>query len=205
MLKSTVFFIMVAFTVCKCNEVHGDVTKEFQSNQIAPDVVSAAPEKKLDVRYKEGKDVKLGNELTPKQVMEAPEVTYEAEDKDFYTLILTDPDAPSRKNPRDREWVHWMIVNIPGNKISDGEVITDYVGAAPPKDSGLHRYVFMLYKQPEKLKVDEEHHGPTDGKRGRFSTEKFSKKYNLGKPVAGNFYQAKHDDSVPATHKKLGF
>ncbi|XP_023020259.1 protein D2 isoform X3 [Leptinotarsa decemlineata] len=179
--------------------------KEFKSNEVVPDVLNDAPDKLLEIKYKSGKDVRLGNELTPKQVLEAPEVKYEADSKDYYTLIFTDPDAPSRKNPKSREWNHWLVVNIPGSKILEGEVITDYVGSAPPKGSGLHRYVFVLYKQPEKLKVDEPRHGPTDGNRGQFSTEKFAKKYNLGKAVGGNFFQAQWDDSVPASHKKLGF
>lgn len=97
------------------------------------------------------------------------------------------------------------MVNIPGNKISDGEVLTEYIGSAPPKGSGLHRYVFLLFKQRQKLKFDEPHHSNLDGKRGNFSTEKFAKKYNLGKPIAGNFFQAEYDESVPAVHKRLGF
>ncbi|KAJ8934931.1 hypothetical protein NQ314_013090 [Rhamnusium bicolor] len=98
-----------------------------------------------------------------------------------------------------------QIVNIPGSKITDGEVITEYVGSAPPKGSGLHRYVFILFQQPGKLTFDEPHHSRTDGKRGNFSTEKLRKKYNLGKPISGNFFQAQFDDSVPAVHKQLGF
>lgn len=98
-----------------------------------------------------------------------------------------------------------QVVNIPGNKITDGEVLTEYIGSAPPKGSGLHRYVFLLFKQSEKLKFNEPYHSNTDGNRGNFSTENFAKKYNLGKPIAGNFYQAEYDDSVPAIHKKLGF
>ena len=27
-----------------------------------------------------------------------------------------DPDAPSRSNPIYREFVHWVVVNIPGNE-----------------------------------------------------------------------------------------
>ncbi len=51
-----------------------------------------------------------------------PSVTWEAEPNSFYTLLMTDPDAPSRKNPVNGEWKHWLVVNIPGNKLSEGEV-----------------------------------------------------------------------------------
>lgn len=83
--------------------------------------------------------------------------------------------------------------------------MSEYVGSAPPKDSGLHRYVFLSYKQPEKLKFDEPYRSNTNGNRSMFSTERFVTKYNLGKPVAGNFFQAEYDDYVPIAHKKLGF
>lgn len=96
-------------------------------------------------------------------------------------------------------------MNIPGNKISDGEVLSEYVGSAPPDTTGLHRYTFLLFKQPEKLSFDEPHYSNTEGNRGIFSTEKFIDKYGLGKAIAGNFFQAQYDDSVPAMHKLLGF
>jgi len=47
----------------------------------------------------------------------------------LYTLSLTDPDAPSRADPKFREWWHWLVVNIPGSDISKGEAILQYVGS----------------------------------------------------------------------------
>jgi len=41
-------------------------------------------------------------------------------------------------------------------------------------------------------------------KREKFSIAKFALKYNLGNPVAGNFYQAQYDDYVPLLYKQLG-
>jgi hypothetical protein len=41
-------------------------------------------------------------------------------------------------------------------------------------------------------------------RRELFSTNKFALKYNLGTPIAGNFYQAQYDDYVPTVHKQLG-
>lgn len=103
-------------------------------------MVPTAPPEELHVRYpKAEREVDLGNELTPTQVRDQPIVHFDAEPDNYYTLIMTDPDAPSRKNPVRREWNHWLVVNIPGNNIAKGEVITEYVGSAPPKDTGLHR------------------------------------------------------------------
>lgn len=46
---------------------------------------------------------------------------------------VSDPDAPSRANPKFREWKHWCVVNIPGADVSKGEVLAQYVGSGPPK------------------------------------------------------------------------
>jgi len=65
--------------------------------------------------------------------------------------VITDPDAPSRHDPKFREWHHWLVVNIPGCDISKGEVKLEYVGSGPPKGTKLHSYVFLAYKQPGKI------------------------------------------------------
>lgn len=96
-----------------------------------------------------------GNEITPTQSKTEPKVSWEAEPTDFYTLIMTDPDAPSRVDPKFREWHHWLVVNIPSNDVSKGEVLSQYVGAGPPQGTGYHRYVFLVYRQNGKTEFDE--------------------------------------------------
>lgn len=129
----------------------------------------------------------------------------EADPSEFYTLLMTDPDAPSREEPKLREWHHWIVGNIPGNDVAKGEVLSAYVGAGPPKGTGLHRYVFLVFKQPKKLTFDEPRLTNTSGKgREKFNTKKFIEKYDLGVPVAGNFFQAQYDDYVPTLYKQLG-
>lgn len=154
--------------------------------------------------YGSGVEVTEGNELTPTQVKNIPKIEWPTEPNTLYTVLLTDPDAPSRKQPTFREWHHWLVVNIPGTDIDKGDVISDYVGSGPPKDSGLHRYVFLVFKQPKKLSCTEPRIPKTSGKdRGKFSTAKFVEKYKLGDPVAGNLFQAQYDDYVPKLYKQL--
>lgn len=82
----------------------------FKDNEVVPDVIGTIPGAVLEVKYtRTGKAVNLGNELAPKDVKDIPEVEYDAESDSFYTLILTDPDAPNRKNPTRREWNHWLV------------------------------------------------------------------------------------------------
>ncbi|XP_049878999.1 protein D2-like isoform X2 [Pectinophora gossypiella] len=181
------------------------VAKSFETHGVVPDVIPKAPVALATVRYPSGAEVKEGNELTPTAVKDIPTVIWEASPSDLYTLVMTDPDAPSRKDPKFREWHHWLVGNIQGNQVGTGETLSAYVGSGPPEGTGLHRYVFLVYKQPNKLSFDEARLTNTSGdNRGKFSIAKFAKKYNLGDPIAGNFYQAQWDDYVPILYKQLG-
>lgn len=102
------------------------------------------------------------------------------------------------------ELVHWLIANIPGDDIIKGESLRDYIGCGPLPDSGLHRYLFVVYKQPGKLNFDEQHIGHTIHGRLGFKLREFASKYNLGDPIAGNTFLSQYDDSVPAFYARLG-
>ncbi len=41
----------------------------------------------------------------------------------YYTLIMADPDAPSRENPIRRNIWHWGVINAPNGRISQGKRI----------------------------------------------------------------------------------
>ena len=119
--------------------------------------------------------------ITPTQAQTAPVVGWEAEPGAFYTLVLTDPDAPSRASPTLREWVHWVRVNIPGDNLpcdgeDGGDDLKTYVGAGPPASTGLHRYVFLLYKQPNGKQTFEDADRTPFVKNGRdkWSASKFA-------------------------------
>ncbi|XP_017046686.1 protein D2 [Drosophila ficusphila] len=180
------------------------VDEVFRSHQVVPDVITEPPNQLLKVTYKDGLVAKDGVELTPTQVKDQPIVEWDAQPGDFYTLIMTDPDAPSRSNPKFREFKHWVLVNIAGNDLASGEEIAGYVGSGPPEGTGLHRYVFLLYKQSGKLEFDEERVSNKSRKdRPKFSAAKFAEKHQLGNPIAGTFYQAQYDDYVPLLHQQL--
>ena len=38
----------------------------------------------------------------------------------YYSLVLVDPDAPSSKNPINKHWIHWGVMNIPGRYFIHG-------------------------------------------------------------------------------------
>ncbi|XP_026489055.1 protein D3-like isoform X1 [Vanessa tameamea] len=194
---------MVNFRVL--SRAMSSVARAFEGHGVVPDVVPKAPTTDIKVKYPSGVEVNLGNELTPTQVKDVPTVTWNAKPESYYVLAMTDPDAPSRKEPKFREWHHWLVGNIPGNNVAAGETLSQYVGSGPPPETGLHRYVFLVYEQPGKLTFDEPRLTNRSGdNRGGFSIAKFAAKYNLGDPIEGNFYQAEFDDYVPILYKQLG-
>ncbi|KAI7692732.1 OV-16 antigen [Sarcoptes scabiei] len=182
---------------------HIGLRKTMEEHEVVKDVIDCVPLHTIEVKYVSGVEMKLGNELTPTDVQHIPaSICWPCEPGQLYTLILTDPDAPSRQQPKYREWHHWLVVNIPGNDVAKGQTLSEYVGSGPPKGTGLHRYVMLVYKQPGRIQPEEKRLTNRSGD-GRFKVRDFAKKYNLGEPIAGNFYQAEWDDYVPKLYQQL--
>lgn len=159
----------------------------------------------LQIKYPCGVSVNLGNELTPTQVKDLPAITWNGDSSKFYTLLMTDPDAPSRAAPVRREFRHWLVMNIPGTSVAAGDTVIGFIGSGPPKDTGLHRYTFLLYEQSGKLDLADEPRNPntTFENRPNTSARRLAGDHDLGNPIAGNYYLAQYDDYVPQIHAKL--
>ncbi|KAL0979040.1 hypothetical protein UPYG_G00179720 [Umbra pygmaea] len=168
--------------------------------------VDEKPANVLRIKYGSVEIDELGKVLTPTQVQSRPtSITWDGCDASkLYTLALTDPDAPSRKDPKFREWHHFLVVNMKGNDLSSGHVLSDYVGSGPPKGTGLHRYVWLVFEQPGSLSCTEPVLTNRSGDhRGKFKIKAFRQKYGMGSPVAGTCYQAEWDDYVPKLYEQL--
>ena len=174
------------------NPSHQPPNFPFKDPNQEPDLLRTPPKAVLKVVYGGENEVKPGStRLTPDQVKSAPEVTWDGEEGSLYTLMMVDPDAPSRKNPIRRSWLHWLVVNIPGSDLASGEKYAEYAGAAPIQGSGYHRYVVLLYKQADKIS-DSDY--PVKS-RGKWSVKKFTTDHQLGDPVAGTFYEAQNGNT----------
>ncbi|EDW80754.2 uncharacterized protein Dwil_GK11696 [Drosophila willistoni] len=166
---------------------------------LVPSIIDAAPLHKLNIHFSSGVDVDLGNELTPTQVKDKPEVSWpvDEDNKSWYTLLMIDPDAPSRVEPTYAQVFHWCIVNVPGNNVTAGQIVADYMSSGPPPDTDLHRYTFLIFKQAFNIITDQFIASNSRLGRTHFDARQFITKFSLGQPVAGNFYIAAYDDYVP--------
>ena len=89
-------------------------------------------------------EIKNGAFLTPFGTRFEPKVEYRAKPGTLYTLIMHDPGAVGGN------LLHWVTVNIDGQT---GDKLLQYKGPAPPKGTGTHRYILLLYEQGERIKA----------------------------------------------------
>ncbi|KAK3006283.1 hypothetical protein RJ639_017777 [Escallonia herrerae] len=149
-----------------------------------------APSVKMNVTYNCNKQVCNGHELMPAVVAPKPRVDIGGEDlRTAYTLIMTDPDAPGPSDPYLREHLHWIVTDIPGTTdASFGREIVSY--EAPKPVIGIHRYVFVLFKQTARQTVR------APASRDRFNTRYFSEENGLGLPVAAVYFNAQRETAA---------
>ena len=139
-----ILIILVLLYTCTAQAQRSPLAKKFKDEGVAKDVLSEAPKNQLLVDYVEEEvSVDLGNTLSVSKSQSKPKVVFEqAKDDKVYTLAMVDPDAPSRDDPKAAQWLHWLVVNIPGDKLKIGEgtdfgkTLMQHNGPSPPKGSG---------------------------------------------------------------------
>ncbi|KAI1263966.1 PEBP-like protein [Xylariaceae sp. FL1019] len=114
--------------------------------------IACRPTTILNVKYGD-KAVELGTFFRAGECKEAPTITFTAEadapHNGLYTLILTDPDAPTPDEPKFAFWRHWVVSGLRSSGSDDAVELTKYLGPGPKDDSKPHRYLFLLYREPE--------------------------------------------------------
>ena len=126
-------------------------------------------------------------------------------DDALYTLMMTDPDAPSVADPKFSEFVHWVVVNAKRTDfVGSGDALVSYHGPSPGPGSGLHRYCIVAYVQPGRIVDDELRVGPFSGfpPRRSFKQRAFAAKHGLV-PVASISLVFEHDAVQPYMAAKI--
>lgn len=156
--------------------------------------------------------VSLGNEIPPSRVQEAPVFDFypftpsltlgNACCNESYTLVLTDPDAKSHKDPIWSEMCHWIVTNVTSPELVEpgrpGElpvpaVLEPYLPPSPQAGTDWHRYVFVLMAgdktQTEKLRAPKHRKHWGYGKV-RHGVRDWAKEYGL-QVLGANFFYAR--------------
>nr|GMC70744.1 protein HEADING DATE 3A [Ipomoea batatas]GME19126.1 protein HEADING DATE 3A [Ipomoea batatas] len=137
-----------------------------------------------------GRDITNGCDYRPSHVVNQPRVEVGGHDlRTFYTLVMVDPDAPSPSNPSLREYLHWLVTDIPATTGVDfGHEIVCY--ESPQPSMGIHRFVFVLFQQLGRQTV----YAP--GWRQNFNTRDFAELYNLGSPIAAVYFNCQRESGT---------
>ncbi|KAG9124699.1 hypothetical protein FRC07_010589 [Ceratobasidium sp. 392] len=198
-----------------------NVVSALKEHQIIPDVIPKdfIPSTLLNVSWGD-KEVQLGNELTKADTVDEPTITFAPAAEDdpttTYTIAFLDPDAPSRADPKFGPFRHWVLTGLkaPGvetlvalAKESDPsppvgaksfkQATTPYRPPGPGPGTGVHRYVFLLFREPNvgfEVPAGEPEYGAELEQRRKWSAVAFAEKYGL-KPVAANFFTLKAADA----------
>ncbi|XP_054157114.1 protein D2-like [Oppia nitens] len=164
---------------------------------VIPDVIDSEPIHKINLKYSSGVEVNYGTELKLSESKDVPQVDWPTETGVYYTLMMIDPDAPFRSKPLLSPINHWTVMNIPGTDISKGRTVCGYRGAGAPPLGGLHRYIFLVYKQSNG--IIETNGTPVLNEsfrtRIKFNIREWTKSNNLGEPVAVNYFQSQSQRS----------
>jgi hypothetical protein len=65
---------------------------------------------------------------------------FDADPRHLHTVMIVD-------NSLNPSLIHFLVVNIPGNNVSQGQVVIPYIPPSPP--SGVHQYSVDIFQQPE--------------------------------------------------------
>ncbi|XP_064983640.1 protein SELF-PRUNING-like isoform X1 [Musa acuminata AAA Group] len=178
---------------------------------------SFRPSVRILVTYSSNKLVFNGHEFYPSTVTSRPRVEVQGGDmRSFFTLVcfqtlvsrrdtpsiylhspcavelfqvMTDPDVPGPSDPYLREHLHWIVTDIPGTTdASFGREVVSY--ESPRPNIGIHRFVFVLFKQKRRQAVS------PPASRDRFSTRRFAEENGLDLPVAAVYFNSQRETAA---------
>ncbi|TQM30996.1 phosphatidylethanolamine-binding protein [Nocardia bhagyanarayanae] len=154
--------------------------------RLVPDQIDAFPGDEVSAKYG-GVPVSPGGKLSVEQTASAPDLEWSVPDGESaaYAVLMFDVDAPSRSTSHGLCWLHWAVGDIPGLDIARGSEIVPYAGPTPPKGSGPHRYVLVVYRQAEEM-------GVRQLGRPKFDPLRFAHSQEL-EPIAANFFVAENE------------
>lgn len=120
----------------------------------------------LDVAWSKKSHASLGNTLKPTKLQDAPTVTLRGPEtyadvcgsQTQLVVTLTDPDAPSRDDPKWSEMCHWIAAGLSASAeldlrtgkcsamtLTGLDEVMPYKPPGPPEKTGKHRYVFLVF------------------------------------------------------------
>ncbi|KAJ7689669.1 phosphatidylethanolamine-binding protein [Mycena rosella] len=190
------------------------VTASLAKAKIIPDVIgSFRPTAFLSILLPSG-PATLGAEVPLSETVEPPRIVIAAAPSDAdigeeglvknqtrYTLAMFDPDAPSAAQPTSSQFRHWVITGLTPTDdpaapaLQPTPAANAYRPPGPPKGSGIHRYTFVLFREPPNFSLPEgaSELDPSIEARRRWDAVKFGERNGL-QMVGAAFYLVRGEE-----------
>merc|ERR1719347_428824 len=170
----------------------------WKQSDVVPELLEEAPPDILDVSFLYGTEVRPNTTLTTGLMYGRPKLIWPADPNAFYTILLVDNGI---ERLQGAQFIHWMVVNVPGNEIEKGVEVIDYLpvflfkldrnGQLDDDPSYTHTNLLLVYRQQGPIISEETQKGCTPDLAPKRINDKtaLSQKYNL-KLVAGTFFHS---------------
>ncbi|TFK22936.1 PEBP-like protein [Coprinopsis marcescibilis] len=178
-----------------------DVVAAFEKAGIPEDLaIKFQPSSLLEVSFPQAAGraitLKAGVQL-PRNVTAGPPtyrlLTNKLIDRGPFVIASVDPDAPTPQDPTVAQIRHGLAGNFylsnfgssRGGLKNKTSAITEWLQPNPPSYSDAHRYIFLIYRQPEGF--NEQKLVTPETTVRLFNISSFASAVGLGDPIAGTF------------------
>lgn len=175
------------------------IEAHFTQSGIVPSLLPIFdPSALMSLAYTGAGDISPGQALTQDQVSPTPSLTLTPANSSVqlggnYTLIMADA-GPVGTDESQGQTRHWLVNGVTLNGTAPlniatktGTAITKYAGPAPAQGSGAHRYVILLYIQPENFTAPDGLNTPDVGV-SVFNLQDYVSTSGLGPVVAATYF-----------------
>ncbi|ORX34585.1 phosphatidylethanolamine-binding protein [Kockovaella imperatae] len=193
------------------------IEANFQNAELVPEFISSfSPQGILNVEYDGGSALSPGQNLSQSSVSSTPSLSIlpssnasDISGDNRYTVILADANVVGTDESTEAQTRHWLVNGASLDTSSapwtvtytNATSITDYAGPAPPGGSGPHRYVFMVYYQPDSFQAPA-NLSTANTPVSTFFVSQYVQESGLGALVAATYMQVENGTptgTIPAT------
>ncbi|KAH8800629.1 phosphatidylethanolamine-binding protein [Xylogone sp. PMI_703] len=163
--------------------------------------------KNLEIMYNEAHHIEVpGSILSKTTTKSEPKLATKSALNGRYIVVMLDPDAPSPRVPVLGPVLHWIQTDLCSESASfelngghffpltpeNTPAVVPYLAPQPPPVATPHRYMFLLYAQPEAFSarrlMEEGTISISTVGRLRFKLSKFEETAKLGPVIAASYF-----------------
>jgi len=148
---------------------NADSTVDVAKESLVPNKLAVAPPQTAKIYWaSSGESVSPGEAIDAVKMTDRPTMRWTYDPAALYTILCIDEGIPDLQ-PANLQFIHWMVSNVPGDKVYAGDENYEYV---PPfsfkldsnnqlvdDGSPLHAILFLVYKQSGRVEITEGQNG----------------------------------------------